>query len=379
MEVFMEGEVNKHKRVLYIYPHIQQQQAGGDRVNIRNLELLKNSGFSIDTYEIKPLKANKVKTLWRLFCGYTYGINRDVIKEIISVIGNGHVDYLFLSSSIYGLLAKIITDRFPEIKVIVFFHNIEQQYYQELLKTSPTFKNKLISQAAKINELHAIAYGDYYITMNLRDDRLLRDYYGKESNLILPLGFTDTYSRQADKSRFDGLTGKTKLLFVGSAFFANVNGVRWFIDNVYPHLKNVEFKIVGKNMDCHFSPSYNPSNNSSIEVMGYVDDLTPVYENAHVVVSPIFDGGGMKTKTAEAMMYGCPIIGTDEAFEGYDVEYDTIGARCNTADEFISSIERLSSSEGELLNKANNARNYFMRSLETNALVNRFQSFMSNL
>lgn len=371
--------MDNRKKILYIYSAPQQQQAGGDRVNIRNLELLRLSGHAVSVYEIKPPQADKVKTFWRLFWGYTYGINSSVIKDIIDVIRDEPVDYVFLSSSIYGLLAKIIANKFPDIKVIVFFHNIEKQYYEELLSSSPTFKNKLISRAAKINERHAVGYGDYYITMNLRDDRLLRDYYDKESNLILPLGFTDTYSRQVDKSRFDGLTEKTKLLFVGSAFFANINGVRWFIDNVYHHLRNVEFKIVGKNMDCHFNSSYNPSNNSSIEVMGYVDDLTLVYETAHIVVSPIFDGGGMKTKTAEAMMYGCPIIGTDEAFEGYDVEHDKIGVRCNTADEFISSIERLSSSEGELFNKANNARNHFMKSLETDALVNRFQSFMGNL
>jgi len=35
------------------------------------------------------------------------------------------------------------------------------------------------------------------------------------------------------------------------------------------------------------------------------------------VILPIISGSGMKTKTAEALMYGKSIIGIKEAFEGY--------------------------------------------------------------
>ena len=41
-----------------------------------------------------------------------------------------------------------------------------------------------------------------------------------------------------------------------------------------------------------------------------VDCLETWYEKADVVISPIFLGSGMKTKTAEALMYGKPILGT---------------------------------------------------------------------
>lgn len=39
------------------------------------------------------------------------------------------------------------------------------------------------------------------------------------------------------------------------------------------------------------------------------------------------NGGGkkMKTKVAEAFMYGMPVVGTHEAFTGYEIEKNTVG------------------------------------------------------
>ena len=57
---------------------------------------------------------------------------------------------------------------------------------------------------------------------------------------------------------------------------------------------------------------------------------------------PIFYGDGQKVKTAEAMMYGKTIIATDEALEGYEIENVKGIFRCNTADEFIQTINNVS-------------------------------------
>jgi glycosyltransferase involved in cell wall biosynthesis len=49
----------------------------------------------------------------------------------------------------------------------------------------------------------------------------------------------------------------------------------------------------------------------------------------------------MKTKTAEAMMWGKAIIGTDEVFCGYEID-NVIGLyRCNTDLEMINKIQSI--------------------------------------
>lgn len=367
------------KRILYIYNKPSGQLAGGDRVNIRNLELLKSTGHKISVYQITLPEANKIKTCIRMVKGYCLGIRKSVIKDIISIISKEYINCVFLCTSKIGILSKIISRIYPGIKIIIFFHNIEKQYGEELLKSCSSIQNMFINKVIERNERYAILYGNAFITMNFRDNNLLYNYYGKKSDLLLPLGFTDSYGKSCKLLKFDGLEQKVKLLFVGSAFFANINGVKWFLENVYPQLNNVEFTIVGKGMDTCFRASSDASTNSSIVVNGYVDDLTAVYENAHIVVSPIFDGGGMKTKTAEAMMYGCPIVGTDEAFQGYDVDYDKIGAKCNTADEFIGAIKRLVASKEALLDNAINSRVCFLKYYETCTLVDRIKSFIEGI
>ena len=53
----------------------------------------------------------------------------------------------------------------------------------------------------------------------------------------------------------------------------------------------------------------------------------------------------MKTKVAEALMYGKRIIGTREAFSGYEFNAEEVGWLCNTKEEFVAALRRV---EGEL-------------------------------
>jgi glycosyltransferase involved in cell wall biosynthesis len=48
----------------------------------------------------------------------------------------------------------------------------------------------------------------------------------------------------------------------------------------------------------------------------------------------------MKTKVAEALMFGKRVIGTQEAFSGYEEIADLVGSICATPDEFARAIDR---------------------------------------
>ena len=302
-------------KVLYIYPKPQEQQAGLERVNIRNRELLEQSMAEVKTFEV-PL-TTKVQTFIGLLEGYCGGIRYKRVKEIFSILDEEPVDVVFLWSSKSGKLAKKIANRFHQIKIVTFFHNVEIQYGEEELKIAPSLKNRFINLVVRSNERHAVENSNSLITMNQRDNMLLKRYYNRTADLILPLGMSDVYLKSISPDRFNNPNIMLKLIFVGSAFFANIDGLEWLLQNVFSKLSNVELLIIGKNMDKHFTQSYDDARNARVKVSGYVEDLEEVYEQCHIVISPIFHGGGMKTKTAEAMMYGCPIIGSKEAFEGY--------------------------------------------------------------
>ena len=83
------------------------------------------------------------------------------------------------------------------------------------------------------------------------------------------------------------------------------------------------------------------SNNEKISVFDFVDDLQEFYLNTDFVLLPIISGGGMNTKTAEAMMIGKAIVGTMDAFCGYDIDKLKGIYVCKTKEDFISAINRI--------------------------------------
>ena len=125
-------------------------------------------------------------------------------------------------------------------------------------------------------------------------------------------------------------------LFVGGEFYANRAGISWFVKHVVPRIK-IKICIVGRGFE-HFRSELQID--GKVEVVGSVENLGQWYRNAHFVIAPIFDGSGMKTKVAEALMYGKRIIGTPEAFSGYEEIAVQAGRVCKSADEFVGSIEQ---------------------------------------
>ena len=125
------------------------------------------------------------------------------------------------------------------------------------------------------------------------------------------------------------------VLFVGGGFYANRAGITWFVKHVVPHI-SIKTYIVGRGLEDLKDVL---DLDGKVEVVGAVDSLSHWYRDAHFVIAPIFDGSGMKTKVAEALMYGKKVIGTPEAFSGYEDVVKRAGWQCVTVDEFVAAID----------------------------------------
>lgn len=112
-----------------------------------------------------------------------------------------------------------------------------------------------------------------------------------------------------------------------------------------------------------------------MKIIGTVECLSTFYNNSTAVIEPIFYGGGMKTKTAEALMYGKVIFGTNEAFEGYDVSYGDYAYMCNTSEEFIDKINSwLGKYDGAVFN--NNARSLYLEKYDYKNNIDKFKTLL---
>ena len=168
------------------------------------------------------------------------------------------------------------------------------------------------------------------------------------------------YSAESEKNE------KLQLLFVGAYNWSvNVEAAKWFCENVMSKLNDyaVQFNIAGFQMENLLKDGW-VGQYKNVKVLGTVDDLAETYKKADVVVEPILTGSGMKVKTAEALMHGKEVIGTQEALVGYDELSDKV---CETAEDFINTIIRYTTNRPARfvpLNRFAYEENYSIKGIE---------------
>ena len=103
---------------------------------------------------------------------------------------------------------------------------------------------------------------------------------------------------------------------IHSLAVSNKKGIIWFAKNVAPFI-DIDIYVIGSGFE-KIKKEVEISKN--VKVIGKVESLDEWYKEASFVIAPIFSGSGMKTKVAEALMYGKMVVGTKEAFSGYGEE-----------------------------------------------------------
>jgi hypothetical protein len=309
----------------------------------------------LDYYKISILS----KRINLLFGRY-YALSQENEQKILELCEN--MDIVWLDTSQYGKLTKSIKQRYPSKKIITFFHNCEYDYVKQECPY-----NLIRQYVTKKNESWACKYSDKIIILNERDKIMIQKLYGRIADAVIPISFPNRKINFFKEKIPDIPTA----LFLGSNFYANIHGLKWFIEKVLPFV-NIKLKIIGKDME-----KANFSKNDKLEIIGYVDNLDINIQNADFMIFPIFIGGGMKVKTCEALMHGKNIIGTSEAFMGYNVDFEKVGACCETAEEFIAAINEFPKKFNSKFNQY--SRNLFLEKYSDEVVFEQFADVLRKL
>ncbi len=284
--------------------------------------------------ELQPRCLEGFKALAGTFLGHIDGLDGAVIDSALRTIRDKDLRKVLIDGSNLGTLAAAIKSRCPDVEVSTFFHNCEARFFWGALRQYRTLRSLGVLFANYLAERRAVRYSDKLICLSERDSSLLRRLYGRGATHISPMAMHDRLP--PDYLANDAWDGEPYALFVGGTFYANQAGIAWFAEHVAPHVA-IKTYVVGKGFESYREQLERHGN---IKVIGAVENLVPWYLGARFVVAPIFDGSGMKTKVAEALMYGKKIIGTPEAFSGYEGIADRAGWMCATADDFVAAISR---------------------------------------
>ncbi|MGV9012078.1 MAG: glycosyltransferase [Flavobacteriales bacterium] len=123
--------------------------------------------------------------------------------------------------------------------------------------------------------------------------------------------------------RFD--EALNNLLYVGTLSWpANADGLIWFLNDVWPILKNtypeLTMDIIGRGADETLQLAVKRSPGAILR--GFVDDLEPFYRKSKVFIAPLRFGSGTKVKVITALYRGLPCATTSIGVEGLDLVSD---------------------------------------------------------
>ena len=297
--------------------------------------------------------SGRVERLKRVIQRNTMIINNEIINNLCNIVKDENIDIIFSEESTLGAFYKQVKKTKKDVKIITFYHDIGADLFRQWRK-QPGLLNKIENSLSIYQEKMCVKYGDYNWVFHQADFNKFNKFYGFDPDVMIPLASPVPAAIKQMQDKEDIQSDKVKkLLFVGSSYYPNVIGIRWFVKNVLPELdKNIQLIIVGRGLE-FLKKEFQ---DSRVNVVGTVETPVPYYLDADIFIAPLFDGGGMKVKSIEAISYGKCFVGTEESLHGFWEEFsDSVRNKfiykVNTKEEWIAIINKLATQDTYKFNK----------------------------
>lgn len=369
MDDIKKSDMNMCK-ALFVSNRLCDSFTGASVVSKLNFDYLK-SFFGEANVISYCLQSERKKFLEKaikvLFTRRLDGMSISAENEIVSLIDKNGVEAVFIDGSLHGFLAQKIKKEKPNIKIFVFYHDICYDWVRSLAACSVISQYRIITHAVSVNEKLSAYYADANIFLSNKDKLRFDDLYQRKKSIVLSVAINDDVANFFAENR--GF-----VLFVGANYKPNIDGIKWYIENISNYCE-LDLHVVGKNLK-EFEDYFEEKNVKLISDASR-EELKAQYLSSSYVVSPIFSGGGMKVKIAEAMMYGKVILGTPQSFVGYETTKDTHIAK--NKKEFICLTKKLNSyKEKDKLCYSKPNRDVFEKFHSISANKRLFKKFISS-
>ena len=180
---------------------------------------------------------------------------------------------------------------------------------------------------------------DGIIAISGKDAETFRAYAPKTKLVVVPIGFDFSKSNSYNtEKQFDNFP---VFYHLGSMdWFPNFQGIKWFIEEVIPYVKNeypeFVFRIAGKKMPQWFLKKQD----NSLIIDREVKESLIYHEDKAIMIVPVLSGSGLRAKIVEGMALGKTIISTAIGAEGIPYTDQENILIANTKEEFAIQIKR---------------------------------------
>jgi succinoglycan biosynthesis protein ExoO len=235
-------------------------------------------------------------------------------------------DYAFQNeASVYAL-------RSPPTFVVMhdLFHSRAGQF--ETLDAADSVATVTADQ-----EMALLDLADVVVAIQENEAAAVRARLPHKPVLVVPMGVDPAASAQPGSG--------SELLFVGSNTAANVVGLRWFFDEVWPRIRMsapwATLTVVGNVARAFIDAP------DGVEFAGVLADLNAVYARAAVVISPLTAGSGLKIKLVDALAHGKAVVATPITLQGVEEIAGGVVAQAATPGKFAAAVVALLNDENQ--------------------------------
>lgn len=185
----------------------------------------------------------------------------------------------------------------------------------------------------------------------------LQDKEANYFSLISPLSKVYTIYSLYDYHPQPIVGNKNVCFFSGVNSF-NVNGIRWFVKNIWNNVVKVhpEAKLFIGGTICNSIEDLNTS--KGIELVGPVDEPGDFYKKADVAINPVFQGTGLKIKTFESICYDKVTIVHPHSTEGVFRHFNTPLLVSEEPNDWIHFFDTVWSDKNKILEIKKKNREY---------------------
>jgi glycosyltransferase involved in cell wall biosynthesis len=248
---------------------------------------------------------------------------------------------------------------------VLFTHNVEAEIFRRHAQIARSAIRRAVwrDQTAKMEryERELLPRFTSVVAVADRDKEHFKRVYGVDNVSTISTGVDLGYFTYGARARLDDRDGGT-VVFTGSMdWMANIDGVEFLMDAVWPEISRVRpgarCVIVGR------SPPRALVDRARVrglnwDFTGFVDDVRPFVQNAHVYVIPLRVGGGTRIKVYEAMAMGCPVVSTRIGVEGLPVEHDRHFLEADSAGAMAKAVLALLDDEARRDRLSRQARSF---------------------
>ena len=223
------------------------------------------------------------------------------------------------------------------------FDTVDVHFVRETLEAELKNDDALRKNAAatKEYELAAAAAADAAIVISSDEKKLLESEYHLTNVFHIPQA-RELFGLAPNPNRRGAV-------FIGSAHPPNLDGLRYFHDEILPLLpKDFKLTIIGESLKVMIGKSEEYKDLlkcSQFNFAGFVQDLGTELDYAKITIAPLRYGAGTKGKVASSMAYGVPCVSSGFGTEGTGMVHGENIMIAQTPQEFAQYIMQLFSDE----------------------------------